>query len=419
MKILHAADLHIDSPLGGLAAYEGAPVEEIRGATRRATENLVQAAIEHEVDLVVVAGDVFDGDWRDYSTGLFWIGQLSRLNDAQIPVVMISGNHDAASVVSKNLRLPPNTTLLSDRHPETKVFDDLGVAIVGQGYATRSVIDDLAVHYPAADAGLFTVGLLHSSLTGRPGHADYAPTSVEILRAKGYQYWALGHIHQREVVSRDPWIVYSGNIQGRHARETGPKGATLVTVEGARVANVEAIDLDVVRWHLCAVDASGSSSADHVLAAVTEKFAALTAERGSRLVVARVEITGASAAHDEMWRNPQAIEAEVRATARQLGGVWVENVKLETRRLVDLERLRDDEAVAELSARIDQLKSHPELLEAFAPQFDALRTKLAADVHVAAGAPLETSGIGGPAHLAQCLEASRELIIALLAEDAE
>ena len=100
MKILHAADLHIDSPLGGLAAYEGAPVEEIRGATRRATENLVQAAIEHEVDLVVVAGDVFDGDWRDYSTGLFWIGQLNRLNDAQIPVVMISGNHDAASVVS-------------------------------------------------------------------------------------------------------------------------------------------------------------------------------------------------------------------------------------------------------------------------------------------------------------------------------
>ena len=121
----------------GLSAYQDAPVEDIRGATRRAVENLVDTAISHEVDLVVIAGDVFDGDWKDYSTGLFWIAQLSRLEAVGIPVVFVAGNHDAASEISRKLRLPPNVTQLSSTKPETKRFDHLDVAVVGQSYRTR------------------------------------------------------------------------------------------------------------------------------------------------------------------------------------------------------------------------------------------------------------------------------------------
>ena len=143
MKILHAADLHIDSPLGGLTAYEGAPAEEIRGATRRATENLIQAAIDHEVSLVVLAGDIFDGDWPDYGTGLFWNEQLNRLHGDGIPVVSVAGNHDAQSLISRNLPLPPNLTQLSTSKPETVTFAELGIEVIGQGYATRDVSLDL------------------------------------------------------------------------------------------------------------------------------------------------------------------------------------------------------------------------------------------------------------------------------------
>ncbi|MBK7322588.1 MAG: DNA repair exonuclease [Candidatus Microthrix sp.] len=191
MKILHAADLHIDSPLGGLTAYEGAPAEEIRGATRRATENLIQAAIDHEVSLVVLAGDIFDGDWPDYGTGLFWNEQLNRLHGDGIPVVSVAGNHDAQSLISRNLPLPPNLTQLSTSKPETVTFAELGIEVIGQGYATRDVSLDLTQAYPDGDPNLFTIGLLHTSLNGRPGHASYAPSSVDALRAKGYQYWAL------------------------------------------------------------------------------------------------------------------------------------------------------------------------------------------------------------------------------------
>ena len=231
MKFLHAADLHIDSPLRGLSAYEGAPVEQIRGATRRAVENLVDAAISHGVDLVVIAGDVFDGDWKDYSTGLFWIAQLARLEATRIPVVFVAGNHDAASEISRRLRLPPNVTQLSSAKPETKRFDDLNVAVVGQGYSTKAVSADLAAAYPLADPGLFTIGLLHTSLDGRPNHASYAPTTIDTLRSRGYQYWGLGHVHQREAVLTDPWVVFPGNLQGRHARDRAECGQVALELQ--------------------------------------------------------------------------------------------------------------------------------------------------------------------------------------------
>lgn len=417
MKILHAADLHIDSPLGGLTAYEGAPVSEIRGATRRAVENLVNTAVEQEVDLVVVAGDIFDGDWRDFNTGLFWVGQLGRLHDAGIPVVMVAGNHDAASEISRNLRLPPNVTKFSDSRPETKTFDDLELAVVGQGYATRAVTKDLVLSFPEADSHLFTLGLLHTSLDGRPGHACYAPCAVDELRSKGYDYWALGHIHQREEVNVDPWIVFPGNLQGRHAREIGPKGATLVTVLSNAVDSIEALELDVVRWHLCVVNAAELAGVDDILVAIADRFASIANEPGHRLAAVRVQIVGASPAHEELWRDPHAFEGEVRSIAVQADRVWVEKVKVETSRALDLVSAREDDVVGVLAKRIADLRADPELLAAYEPLFADIRKKIGADARSGDEAPVDTRQIGTIDHLASCLDASLEMVVALLAEE--
>jgi DNA repair exonuclease SbcCD nuclease subunit len=106
IRFLHAADIHLDSPLTGLERYEGAPVEELRGATRRALENLVELAIERELDFVLIAGDLYDGDWKDHNTGLFFVDRMNRLREAAIPVVIISGNHDAANRMTRSLRRP-------------------------------------------------------------------------------------------------------------------------------------------------------------------------------------------------------------------------------------------------------------------------------------------------------------------------
>ncbi len=414
MKILHAADLHIDSPLRGLAAYEGAPVDEIRGATRRAVENLVATAIARAVDLVVVAGDVFDGEWKDYNTGLFWRGQLARLHEAGIPVVLIAGNHDAVSEVGRHLRLPPSVTMLDTTRPDTVRLDHLDLAVVGQSYATRAVTVDMAASYPVADPALFTLGLLHTSLNGRPGHEPYAPTTLDVLRSRGYQYWGLGHIHQREVVCTDPWVVFPGNTQGRHARELGTRGATLVTVEGGEVRSVEALSLDVVRWAECQVDISGHTRLDDVWDAARVALEAAVADAGTALVAARVRITGRSALHAALWREPERAAAEVRGLAAGRGDLWVEKVRLDTRREAEL----DGELLEPLVDRARAAMSDPLLLAGYASRFADLRAKLPHELRVTADAVGEGAPpIGSEAHVAASLEGSLELIRSLLEDE--
>ncbi|MBS2963569.1 DNA repair exonuclease [Actinocrinis puniceicyclus] len=331
VKLLHAADLHIDSPLRGLERYPDAPVAAIRTATRRAMENLVQLALAEAVDAVLLAGDIYDGDWRGYDTGLFFQRQLGLLAEAQIPVYLVSGNHDAESQISRNLTLPRNVHQFTTHQAEYAVDEKAGIAVHGQGYASRAVTDNLAAQYPRALPGLFNIGLLHTALDGRrEGHAPYAPCSVEQLAALGYGYWALGHIHKREVVSDQPHIVFSGNIQGRHAREAGPKGCTLVTVESGTVS-VEERHLDVVRWAHLQVDASSANDLDDACELVRRQLTEERDRADGRLLAARVSVVGRSAAHTEVWRDHERLTHEVRTIAFDLSDVWVEKVRPSTR----------------------------------------------------------------------------------------
>ena len=166
-RFIHTADPHLDSPLQGLEAHEGAPVALLRGATRRAFEKLVQLAIDEQVDFVVIAGDIYDGDWKDYSTGLFFRGQMVRLCDKGIPVYLIAGNHDAASVISKKLSLPENVQVFSTRTTESKEVPGHPVVIHGRGFPNRAVPENLAKEYPPAAIDKFNLGLLHTSFGGR------------------------------------------------------------------------------------------------------------------------------------------------------------------------------------------------------------------------------------------------------------
>ena len=142
----------------------------------------------------------------------------------------MKGNHDAASVVTKTIPLPANVTEFPTNRAKTHRIEELKVALHGRSFQDRSANENYALTYPDPVPGFFNIGVLHTSCDGRPPHAPYAPCSVQELAARGYQYWALGHVHIHEFVCRDPWIVYPGNLQGRSVRECGPKGALLVDV---------------------------------------------------------------------------------------------------------------------------------------------------------------------------------------------
>jgi DNA repair protein SbcD/Mre11 len=382
VKFVHAADIHLDSPLRGLDKYAGAPSDAMRSASRRALINLVDLCLEEQAGLLVIAGDLYDGSWKDHGTGLFFASQMARLAQAKVRVVLLRGNHDAASQIAKNLRLPDNVRELSVRKPETVIFDDLGVAVHGQGFATRAVTDDLAARYPEPVPGLVNIGVLHTSMDGREGHEPYAPTTLATLAARGYDYWALGHVHKREVLSRAPWVVFPGNLQGRHARETGPKGATLVTIAGGRIAEVEARALDVVRWAAVSVDATGCATDGDVLDRVRDALSRAVKDADGRALAARVTVAGDSPAHVALAAEPDRFVNDVRALATDAGAdVWVEKVKVKTRAPLDLVGLRrQPDAIGELARALDALRRDDDALLALAGGLDELRKKLPAEL---------------------------------------
>lgn len=379
MKLIHAADLHLDSPLRGLSARSRATLERVRTVTRRAFANLVELCVAERAGLLLIAGDVYDGDWRDYSTGLFFAHQMARLRDAGVTVVMIRGNHDAASQITKSLRLPDNVRELPAKSAQTLTLDALGVAIHGQSFATRAVTENLAHSYPERVAGLVNIGLLHTSVTGRRGHEPYAPCSLADLRNKDYDYWALGHVHAHEILCRAPdsWIAFPGNLQGRHARETGGKGALLVEYSASGIESVELRCVDVARYAHVALDVSGATHFDDVLDRLPRLFEDALHQAEGRVLGLRLELTGATALHTQLLAS-DALLHEAHKFADDVGGdeLWIEKLQLHT--APERSELPSDRGViAELVASLEARRSDRALLDALAIDLaDSLGSKL-------------------------------------------
>ena len=361
MRFIHASDLHIDSPLRGLDRYEGAPVERLRTATRSALERLVDKAISERVDFVFFAGDIYDRDWQDFHTGLFFREQMVRLGRANIRVFIVHGNHDAQGVITKQLVLPANVTVFSSRSAQTSRIDELSVAIHGRSFPERAVDEDLIPSYPAPVPGFFNIGMLHTSLTGRAGHDTYAPTDLPTLIAKGYDYWALGHVHAREVVCEEPRIVFPGNLQGRHANETGAKGCELVTVEAGRI-DAEFVALDVVRWTQVTLSLTGVDQLEALSGVFHDTMEPLLIGTTDRLHAVRVTLMGSTALHRIEATQPGTLAAALHGAAQDLGEaeIWIEQVRLELSIPLDRAQaaLRQD-AVGELVRLVDSIASDP------------------------------------------------------------
>lgn len=376
-RFLHAADIHLDSPLTGLARYEGLPAEEVRHATRAAFDNLIHFACNELVDFVVIAGDLFDGDWRDMSTGLYFARAMGRLEQLGIPVYLLQGNHDAGSVVTKSLPWPANVHRFGTRAAQTFRIEPLGVALHGWSFAHQAAPDNLALRYPAAEAGLFNIGVLHTSLSGRAGHARYAPCEIDDLKARGYDYWALGHVHAYERVCEDPAIVFPGNLQGRNIRETGAKGAVLVEVQDRAVTRIETVELDVLRWARVAVDCTGCDAIDAVHARIGEALsAARTGAATDRGLIVRVVLEGRTPFADALADRGAALRDEARALAGSIApDLWIEKLSVHTQPLAATAQA---EPAGDLVAMLAGASDDPALAAALAAELTPFLTAVAA-----------------------------------------
>jgi DNA repair exonuclease SbcCD nuclease subunit len=378
-KFIHSADIHLDSSRHNLDLYEGAPVEEFRQATRRAFENLINLAISEKVAFVLIAGDLYDGDWKDYNTGLYFVSQMTKLRDAGIPVLIVAGNHDAASRITKKLRLPDNVMLFPSKKPNTFRLEKLDIAVHGQSFPNPSVKKDLSRGYPEALKGYFNIGLLHTCATGREGHEPYAPCSLDGLCSKGYDYWALGHVHRHEVLLEDPFVLFSGNTQGRHVRETGPKGCVLVSVNHSGRPEIEFKPIDVVRWEILVVDANEFESGYDIVDSFSHRLEQLLDENQGMPLAVRIIIEGETPAHDDILSDVERWTNEFRATALEIGAgkVWVEKVKFNiTEPTSDIDPEKVSGAIGELLNLFDELSNDADARRTLASELAEIEKKL-------------------------------------------
>jgi exonuclease SbcD len=416
-QFLHAADLHIDSPLRGLEAE--APAARIRSATRAAYTNLVDLALRSRVAFVLLAGDLFDGEWEDWRTGDFFARETARLTNARIPVFCIRGNHDAASVVTQRLAAPGGATMLPTDAPASMEVPGLpGVWVHGMGFSTRSVTENVVHRYPDRKPGL-NIGLLHTSASDGGPHATYAPCTLENLLGHGYDYWALGHIHAHQVLAQQPcWVVFPGNIQGRHIREDGAKGAVLATVQDNRVTSVQHQPLDVVRWASLPIDLTGTATEDEAYTSIRAALETALDAAGDRLLVARLILAGATAAHSALVRDLGATRDKLHAEAASCsasGAVWLESVRVLTRPALDIAAMRArSDAVGLLVRELDN--ANPATFAGDLQNYCATllnRSRLLRDALGDEHPAVQAARGGIPPEL---MEAARNLLLARLAE---
>ncbi|MFL2104526.1 metallophosphoesterase [Desemzia sp. FAM 23991] len=267
VQFIHAADLHLDSPFKGIKGLPAFIWEAIYQSTFQALTHLVDLAIEKQVDFICLAGDIYDGEDRSVKAQAYLKKEMVRLKEAGIPVYLIHGNHDYVEQNGLQLDMPDNVTIFPSAaetlHYETTNHER--IALTGFSYNKRWISERKITDYPMRSSQAdYHIGLLHGYQEGNASeHDKYAPFSLPELRSKQYDYWALGHIHKRQVLGEHPLIVYSGNTQGRNRTESGPKGCYLVTLAN-KTEKIDFFPLAPIKWETVEVSLKGKKSLQEV-----------------------------------------------------------------------------------------------------------------------------------------------------------
>lgn len=304
-RFIHAADLHLDSPFRGLAKAPDQVREVLSESTFAALRQLTQTAIREQVDFIVLAGDLFDEADRSLRAQLMLVREWQKLQEHGISVYVIHGNHDPLNGERADLELPANVHIFGadqmEYRPAYRTNGELAAFVYGRSYGKRVVSENIAAAYQIQQEAPFHIALLHGNVDGDGTHDPYAPCSLsELIGGKGFDYWALGHIHKRRVLHEYPHVVYAGNTQGRNPREVGAKGCYLVEVTAARAVELTFMPLDEVRWHEYDCSISELSTEQELLQQLEGLIDRILAEAEGRSVMLRLCLTGRGLLHQKL-----------------------------------------------------------------------------------------------------------------------
>ena len=322
MKILHTADIHLDSPLRSLALREPGLRDRIQTASRTALTRIVDVALAEDVAALLIAGDLFDGAERSARTAAFLALQLDRLRERGIRVFYIKGNHDAENPLTGELSLPDNVHVFDGRGSKVQLAD--GLWIHGVSFSGRHAPNSLLPKFPAPVEGAINIAMLHTSLGGAEGHDPYAPCSVGELTAAGFDYWALGHVHRRQVHSQAPWVVMPGMPQGRDIGESGPKSATLVTI--GDTIGIKEVTTSAVEFRQVQIDATETESDDDLREVLRRRLREMAGNLESDSAVIRLVLTGRTPRRWQILRDQDVWTDTAAQFALETGVLWLDKL---------------------------------------------------------------------------------------------
>lgn len=380
-RFIHAADLHLDTPFTGMTGIPDRLRSYLQDSTFAALSGLVDLAVSEEVDFIVISGDVYDAADSSLRAQLRLKEAWERLDRHGIPVYVIHGNHDPLGSRVR-LALPSNVRIFGsslESYTAVSRLNGQPVAVVsGISYASSSVTENLSRYFiRSEDSSLYHIALLHANVDGQEGHDAYAPCSLSELRESGYDYWALGHIHKRQVLSEAPWVVYPGNPQGRSMKETGPKGCYLVEVDEAGRSVLHFHELDQLRWCEIELSIEGLNTEEEWKLRTEERLEAIRQDMKGKPAIARFKYTGSGPLHALISSGREARELlaelqrqeEMRVGAGSTGLlprgiVWPAGIRLHTQAAVDREQLLgEDSFLGELFRMAEQAEREPQLLD--------------------------------------------------------
>ncbi len=328
-KFVHTADIHLDSPLKSLALRDEGLAELVGNATRAAFARIVDLCLAEDVQALLIAGDLYDGGQTSMKTARFLAQEMGRLAAAGIPAFVIRGNHDAAAKITRELTLPENVTVFpAAAHVVETTWRGHAVAVHGISFRDPHASQSLLDRFQPPLRGAFNIGMLHTSLGGAPGHDPYAPCALADLQATGFDYWALGHIHQRAAYRGTTTVVMPGIPQGRDIGEAGDKSVTLVSVGDDGAVRLEERPVAVAQFERLAVDCGPLSDWPELVEALGHTLRAARRDHAGEHLIVRPVLRGATALAWRVARDIDVLHAEAQTVAEQIGTLWIDKLEL-------------------------------------------------------------------------------------------
>ena len=418
IRFVHAADLHLDSPFVGIRAVAPDNIASaLHGATFSAYDNIIKLCIDESVDALLVAGDVYDSADRSLRAQLNFVEGLKRLDVAGIRSFVCHGNHDPLDGWEARLDYPPSCTRFGPRFEAVPVFEEEPERAVVHGisYPTRDIYDNLVPQLGGVDPNTFSIGLMHANVDGNADHAAYAPCSLTDLVFSGLDYWALGHVHTRQVLSdRSPTVVYPGNSQGRHPNEPGARGVYLVDVDDDGTVTLDFRAVDTVRWERPILDISNMETEQDLIDGLHQGMEATLESSMGRSVVVRIALSGRGPLHGSL-RQPNFIEGVKDVLnvewAERSPFAWCERIEDETSPPFNRqERVGGSDFLAEVLKTVDRTKEDPEMLARMRDSLDDLYRHRRYRKHLSDNLPSDDD-------LAALIDEAEAIVVGLLAGD--